>query len=312
MHNSNHSGRPDNCVDLRRLIEGLGARSSGRGWAARCPAHEDRNPSLSITQRDGRVLVHCFSGCEQTAVLEELQRRDLWPRSERREHYPHRATPLPRRPAPPVDTGMRDFGLRLWAEASTLCEGSWPSVLVRYFQFRGLEQFEPCARLRLHPRMPHGGGRFFPALLALATDISDEPTAVQATYLSEDGSGKAPVEPARKTFGSATGCAVHLLEGDDVLIVGEGVESALSAMQVLGEGGFALLGTNGFKSISLPAVYCDRRVLIAADNDASGAGQNAACEAARRLVRDQGFGDVRIVTPPRAGTDFNDRLRSAA
>jgi phage/plasmid primase-like uncharacterized protein len=93
---------------------------------------------------------------------------------------------------------------------------------------------------------------------------------------------------------------------------GEGVESVLSVLQAAGEGGYALLGTSGLKSNVLPDVYRTRRIVIAADNDASGAGQRAALEAARRLVEQQKFLDVRIATPPRTGTDFNDRLRSAA
>lgn len=42
-----------------------GVRSTGQGrWVARCPAHEDRRPSLSIRQtEDGRWLVYCFAGC---------------------------------------------------------------------------------------------------------------------------------------------------------------------------------------------------------------------------------------------------------
>lgn len=39
---------------------------------ARCVAHEDRAPSLSIRERDGKVLVHCFSGCETKDVLAAL------------------------------------------------------------------------------------------------------------------------------------------------------------------------------------------------------------------------------------------------
>ena len=42
-------------------------------WQARCPAHADRSPSLSIrVGLDGRVLVHCFAGCEASAVLTAL------------------------------------------------------------------------------------------------------------------------------------------------------------------------------------------------------------------------------------------------
>lgn len=50
------------------------ARTTGVGkWQARCPAHDDRSPSLSISLgREERVLVHCFAGCTLHAVLEGL------------------------------------------------------------------------------------------------------------------------------------------------------------------------------------------------------------------------------------------------
>jgi hypothetical protein len=56
------------------LADTLKARPTGRlKWVARCPAHEDRSPSLSITEgRDGRVLVHCFGGCRPEAILEAI------------------------------------------------------------------------------------------------------------------------------------------------------------------------------------------------------------------------------------------------
>jgi hypothetical protein len=39
-------------------------------WVARCPAHDDRSPSLSVRELDdGRVLLHDFGGCETEAVL---------------------------------------------------------------------------------------------------------------------------------------------------------------------------------------------------------------------------------------------------
>lgn len=46
-----------------------GVRESGRGWTARCPAHQDRSPSLSVAQGDdGRILLHCFAGCQVEAI----------------------------------------------------------------------------------------------------------------------------------------------------------------------------------------------------------------------------------------------------
>lgn len=46
-------------------------RASGQGrWMARCPAHGDKGPSLSVRElADGRVLVHCFAGCAVHEVL---------------------------------------------------------------------------------------------------------------------------------------------------------------------------------------------------------------------------------------------------
>ncbi len=49
------------------------ARPSGREWKARCPAHKDRTPSLSIgVNADGRVLLYCHGGCTQRAVFMAL------------------------------------------------------------------------------------------------------------------------------------------------------------------------------------------------------------------------------------------------
>lgn len=49
------------------------AKQSSKGWAARCPVHDDQSPSLSISEgNDGRVLVHCHSGCSTDAVCAAL------------------------------------------------------------------------------------------------------------------------------------------------------------------------------------------------------------------------------------------------
>jgi 5S rRNA maturation endonuclease (ribonuclease M5) len=50
------------------------AKPTSDGWhAAKCPAHDDENPSLSVKQAaDGNVLLKCHAGCEPTAVLVAL------------------------------------------------------------------------------------------------------------------------------------------------------------------------------------------------------------------------------------------------
>lgn len=65
-----------------RLLERLpNARRSGPGrWRAPCPSHGSKGASLGIAERDGRVLLHCFGGCETSAVLGAvgLELRDLY------------------------------------------------------------------------------------------------------------------------------------------------------------------------------------------------------------------------------------------
>ncbi len=48
-----------------------GVRETGHGkYVARCPAHDDKSPSLAIKNcGDGRILLHCFAGCETEDVL---------------------------------------------------------------------------------------------------------------------------------------------------------------------------------------------------------------------------------------------------
>ena len=74
--------------NLRKIISGLRARKSGAGWAAHCPAHDDSNPSLSLTVRDGKVLVHCHAGCPQEKVLAVLRSRGLWTNSSPQLEHP--------------------------------------------------------------------------------------------------------------------------------------------------------------------------------------------------------------------------------
>jgi hypothetical protein len=59
-------------MSAQALIEKLQkARTTGREtWIACCPAHEDKNPSMTIRELDdGRVLLHCFAGCSVEDIL---------------------------------------------------------------------------------------------------------------------------------------------------------------------------------------------------------------------------------------------------
>jgi hypothetical protein len=53
-------------------LEGV-RRTGPHRWLARCPAHDDKHPSLAIRElADGRVLLHCFADCAANDVLDAV------------------------------------------------------------------------------------------------------------------------------------------------------------------------------------------------------------------------------------------------
>jgi hypothetical protein len=58
-------------------LDNLDAEEKGNGYMALCPAHDDKNPSLSITPKPGGVvLVHCHAGCTYAEVLAAMESGD--------------------------------------------------------------------------------------------------------------------------------------------------------------------------------------------------------------------------------------------
>lgn len=72
---------------VQAVLHALEARGThpkrcGTGWQARCPAHDDRNPSLAISEGDdGRALLKCHAGCELAGIVGalNLEMTDLFP-----------------------------------------------------------------------------------------------------------------------------------------------------------------------------------------------------------------------------------------
>ena len=67
-------------MDAKQVAESLGgAKHHGTYSTARCPSHDDNQASLSLTDKDGKLLVKCHAGCEQATVVEALKAMKLWP-----------------------------------------------------------------------------------------------------------------------------------------------------------------------------------------------------------------------------------------
>ena len=281
------------------IAKALGGRKSGGGWVAPCPAHDDCNPSLSICDADdGRVLVRCHAGCDQEQVVAKLRSRGLWPRNGER--------PLTRFAPSRVDkkTEADRDDVKRTAAADAIWRAARPpdGTLVKpYFVSRGL-YLPPTPVLRFHPGLKHPSGGVWPAMVALVTRGSDNtPLAIHRTFLARDGAGKAPVDPQKMMLGPCRGGAVRLAPLGSVLMVGEGIETCIAAMQATGYSAWAALSTSGLRTLDLPKDVRD--VIVLADGDE--AGEAAARDCAWRWKREGRR--VRIARPP-WGFDFNDLL----
>ena len=77
-------------MDVHDILKGLqGVKGGGGQWSARCPAHDDKRQSLSISQgKDGQVLLKCHAGCTVESITSALgiEVKDLFQHQEQRPH----------------------------------------------------------------------------------------------------------------------------------------------------------------------------------------------------------------------------------
>jgi putative DNA primase/helicase len=121
---------------------------------------------------------------------------------------------------------------------------------------------------------------------------------VHRTFLARNGRGKAPVEPTKMMLGPCRGGAVRLVPISDRLMIAEGIETALSAIQATSQAAWAALSTSGLRTLELPADVRDVVVLADGDEPGEAAARSCAWRWKREGLR------VHITRPPK-GMDSN-------
>jgi hypothetical protein len=287
-------------MSAESLAMALGGRKAGAAWMACCPAHQDRDPSLAITDaKDGTVLVRCHAGCDQRDVIEALRARGLWETA--RHHSSGRRGDIP------VERAKADSEVMKRVQAARgIWQASRPAEetsVATYLQSRGIA-LAPPSSIRFHVGLRHPSGGAWPAMVALVTNGADgTPLGVHRTFLGRDGSGKAPIDPQKMMLGPCGGGVVRLADPGEMLMVGEGIETCLAAMQATNHAAWAALSTSGLRSLDLPRDVQDVIVLADGDDPGEAAAQDCAWRWKREGRR------VRIARPPR-GLDFNDLLKA--
>jgi DNA primase len=285
------------------MAKALGGRKAGAVWMARCPAHDDRAPSLAITDaKNGKVLVRCHAGCDQRDVIAALRARGAWKDIGRGacRRFVRKAGRQPKARPDAEALKRTELALAIW-RASNPAEGT---PVETYLRSRGITVPIPPS-IRFHVGLKHSSGGVWPAMVALVTQgVDGNPIAIHRTFLTRDGADKAPVDPQKMMLGPCRGGVVRLGQPQDVLMVGEGIETCLAAMQATGNAAWAALSTSGLRGLDLPPELRD--VIVLADGDDPG--EAAAHDCAWRWKREGRR--VRIARPPH-GMDFNDLLRGA-
>jgi hypothetical protein len=293
-------------MNARELVAALACgRWHGTYGTARCPAHDDRSPSLGARDAaDGKLLVRCHAGCEQTAVIDALRARGLWPGEVTLASGLYHDHGRKRRRTD-VDADRVGAAQAIWCSS---CPA--PATIVETYlrEHRGLRGVIPPT-IRCAYALRHGpSGLILPTMVAaVAVWPSRAVEAVHRTYLDPENGAKAHVEPTKMMLGRVGGGAVRLGEVGEQLAVSEGLETGLLAQYATGIPTWAALSAVGMERIVLPALPLAREVFILADNDTRGRG----LAAARILARDLVFEGrtVRIALPETTGTDWADVLR---
>jgi putative DNA primase/helicase len=126
------------------IAKALGGRKAGDAWMARCPAHDDREPSLSIRDADGRkVLVRCHAGCDQGRVIAALRSRGLWEETGHRRFARCAARMVANNQSDRDDANRSEAALAIW-QSTTPADCT---LVETYLISRGLN-ISPPATLR--------------------------------------------------------------------------------------------------------------------------------------------------------------------
>jgi hypothetical protein len=281
-------------TDATDIARALGGKSLSPGsFLCHCPVPEhgkgrgDRNPSLIVENGTCAVLFKCFAGCAVRDILDVLRRRGLIDdrRGERRDRQPAPVAPLSQDPD--------RVALKIWLAAAPVAG----SVVESYLRHRGIT-WPPPPSLRCGTRQ-HLDHYPMPSMVAAVQRPDGKVVAVQSTLLTSAGR-KACAALFRITIGALGGGAVRLGKASDVLGLAEGVETALSAMQMTNVPVWACLGAARMHRVEVPETVHELHLF--GDNDDPG---RCAVERTAHVQHDR---RVVLRFPPQGCKDWNDFL----
>lgn len=282
-------------MDVQAITYNAGGVFRGGKGSAPCPICQTERrrdqSALSIAEVGGKILLYCFkSRCSFVSIsnalslpLGEVQVDMVAAREAAQKQATYAADKLAK-------------ARSLWDAAKPIA-GSKAEI---YLRGRGITVPLPD-HLRFMPDIFHGPSASW--VTAMVANV--EPTGgVHRTFFDKQGV-RLP-KNAKMMLARCAGGAVHLSEGAGPLVIAEGIETALSLVQLLGERQptvWAALSTSGMKALKLPI---DTRELIVATD-----GEEAGRDAGNRLASSAtALGWNVSLLPAPDGQDWNDVLQA--
>lgn len=283
-------------------------RQNGDGWSTICCCHEDTNPSLSIKDdNSGGVILHCHAGCDALAIKDALRARGLLP-----EWQPNQGS-------------GKDYGQYTEAKPHENEQESfvWKMAkpddtnIKRYFSNRSitLDQVPKCLKWGSYTDKKTGE-QINQIVCAVSKPGDPSPPAVQRLFIHTEQWTK----KGQKMLGPCSSRGVWFDHKGDMrsLLVGEGVETTLSAVQTTFINGVAALSATNMPLIVVPDETENLFVLVDSDPAQKGmAGQHAAYELAKKFDGSRENRTAYLVTPDDTcftakpvKLDFNDLLKA--
>ncbi|MBT3307523.1 MAG: hypothetical protein HN377_13720, partial [Alphaproteobacteria bacterium] len=285
-----------------RYADGRRVENGRTSWL--CPIHKEKTPSFSLIPNSDRFI--CF-GCGNSGdlfdFLKLVEGLDLPEAITFLDENIAPSTPI-RKPAAPRHTEDQARCTKIARDIWKDSEPAQGTPVERYLRGRGITIPIPRS-IRYHPNLVYKpSGLMFDAMVVAVQGPDRIGTGIHRTYLrvNPDGVHKAGVSNPKKTLGPIGDGAARLGPAGAVLGLAEGVETALSAMEIFTIPCWVALGSR-LDRVCLPEEV--KEVVLFADNGAAGT------EAAKKAV--EVFTNTRKVSlrcPPDNFEDWNAAIQN--
>lgn len=271
----------------QELTSVLDGNWNGTNGSARCPAHDDASPSLSITDGSDKILVKCHAGCDYADIKTALADQGI------------------RMYRVKINTSSEHSDLlkKLIDERRYCCRPQGTPVET-YLRNRGL---------RAPKSVYYTKDDFENSCLAvfIKNSVTGKPCGFQTTPLRTDGSDRrrdlkrhflkgSRVNGAYVSFGPTK---TKSGKQRKTLFIAEGIETGLTIREITRGYVWSALSATNLPNLSIPAQF--KKVYICADNDEAGL-KGAHALADKLAIQGR---KVAISAPPKSGTDWNDVWR---